>query len=112
MEIIEIRNRWKWGESIHLISEGGYGHCLLEFKDDTTWGFISGLVVHPSRQNCGIATVLIEKAEEITLKEGFNLVCLSVEKQRQWQFEWYKRIGYEVYDEDEEEYWLRKYIRR
>lgn len=109
MNILEIKNRWKWGYNYHLIFDC-YGLLNVEFKDNTTWGFLSGLVVHPSKQNQGIATYLMKKAEEITLREGFNLVCLSVEKQRKWQFEWYKRLGYEVYDEDEEEYWLRKYI--
>lgn len=110
MEIVEIKNKWKWGYNYHLIADG-CGLLTVEFKDNTTWGFLSGLIVHPSRQNQGIATNLMKKAEEITLREGFNLVCLSVEKQRKCQFEWYKRLGYEVYDEDEEEYWLRKYIK-
>lgn len=108
MEILEIKNRWNWGENIHLICEGGYGHCLLEFKDDTSWGYIDGLVVHPSRQNCGIATALIEKAENLTKEEGFDLVALSVEKERKWQKKWYERLGYEVYDEDDELYYMKK----
>ena len=111
MKIIEIRNRWYWGENIHLIYEGGYGHCLLEFKDDTTWGYIDGLVVHFSKQNQGIATALIEKAEKLTKDEGFDLIALSVEKERKWQKEWYERLGYEVYDEDDELYYMRKQLK-
>lgn len=109
MEIVEIKNRWNWGYNYHLIANN-YGLLTVEFEDNTTWSFLSGLIVHPSKQNQGIATYLMKKAEEITLREGFDLICLSVEKHRKWQFEWYKRLGYEVYDEDEEEYWLRKYI--
>lgn len=110
MEIVEIRNRWHWGESINLISEG-CGLLKLEFVDGTHWGFISGLVVHPSRQKQGIATGLMMKAEDIVKNEGFDLIAISVEKDREWQFNWYKRLGYEVYDEDDDEYWLRKYIK-
>ena len=110
MKILEIRNRWNWGENIHLIYEGGYGHCLLEFKDNTTWGYIDGLVVHPSSQKQGIATMLMEKAEKLIKDEGFDLVALSVEKERKWQREWYERLGYEVYDEDDELYYMRKYL--
>ena len=108
MDILEIRNRWYWGENIHLISEGGYGHCLLEFKDDTTWGFISGLVVHSSKQNQGIATMLMEKVENLTKDNGFDIIALAVEKERKWQKEWYERLSYEVYDEDDELYYMRK----
>ena len=110
MEIVEIRNRWSWGENIHLICEGGYGHCLLEFKDDTNWGYICDLVVHPSRQNQGIATALIEKAEILTKDKCFNLAILYVEKERKWQKKWYERLGYEVYGEDDKLYFMRKYL--
>lgn len=110
MEILEIRNRWYWGENIHLISDGGYGLCELEFKDDTSWGFISGLVVHPSIQNQGIATALIKKAEILTKEEGFTLTVLYVEKERKWLIDWYKRLGYEVYGGDDELYYMRKYL--
>ena len=82
--------------------------CTLEFKDNTTWGYIDGLVVHSSRQNQGIATKLIEKAERLTKDEGFDIVALSVEKERKWQREWYKRLGYEIYDEDDELYYMKK----
>lgn len=110
MEIIEIKNRWNWGYTCQLIGDG-CSSLVIEFKDDTDWGYLRGLVVHFSKQRQGIATCLIKKAEEIILREGFNIVSLSVEKERKWEFEWYKRMGYEVYDEDEEEYWLRKYIK-
>lgn len=108
--MLEIRTRWYWGENIHLIYDGGYGLCTLEFKDDTSWGFISGLVVHPSRQNQGIATKLIKKAEKLTKDEGFHLTALYVEKERKWQKEWYQRLGYEIYGGDEELYYMRKYL--
>ena len=107
MEIIGIENKWNWGYCFDLICEG-CGLCNVEFKDGTTWGYISGLVVHPSRQHQGIATRLMERAEEIVKEEGYDLVALSVEKQRKWVIEWYKRQGYEVYDEDPEYYYLRK----
>lgn len=51
------------------------------------------------------------KAEDIVKNEGFDLIAISVEKDREWQFNWYKRLGYEVYDEDDDEYWLGKYIK-
>lgn len=110
MEIIEIKNKWYWGYTYHLICDG-CSSLVVEFKDNTDWGYLFGLVVNSSNQNKGIASHLMKKAEEIILREGFNVVHLSVEKERKWQFEWYKRLGYEVYDEDEEEYWLRKYIK-
>lgn len=110
MEILEIKNKWSWGETINLICEG-CGLCTLEFLYTTTWGYVSGLMVHPSRQKQGIATMLMEKAESLTKDYGFDIIKLGVEKGRKWQKEWYERLGYEVYDKDEELYYMKKELK-
>lgn len=107
MEIVEIENRWDWGETINMICEG-CGVCCLEFKDDTEWGYVSGLTVHPSRRRQGIAGRLMEKAEDECVYYGYPEIRLDVEKTRRFQFEWYKRLGYEVWAEDDELYYMKK----
>lgn len=107
MEIVEIDNRWTWGETINLICEG-CGLCSLEFKDGTEWGYVSGLCVHPSRRRQGIAGRLMSKAEDLVRYYGYGEIRLDVEKGRVFQFEWYKRLGYEVWAEDDELYYMKK----
>lgn len=109
MSIVEIENRWFWGSTIKLICDG-CGVCEVEFKDNTDWGYISGLCVHPSRRRQGIATRLMEKAEEEVRYYEYKEIRLDVEKVRRFQYEWYKRLGYEVYYEDEELYYMKKVI--
>lgn len=105
--IIEIENSWYWGNTITLICDG-CGLCDIEFMKDTDWGYVCSLTVHPSRRRQGIATRLMEKAEELVLSEGYNVIKLAVEKKRVFQYEWYKKLGYEDYDQDEELYHMKK----
>lgn len=99
-KITEIKNSWNWGYAYHLL-KNNCGHIKIEFKNDTNWGYLSGLVVEPRRLKQGIATKLIQKAEEIIKREGFDLAVLTVDKDREWVKDWYERMGYEVYDEDD-----------
>ena len=105
--IVEIKNNWNWGYTIHLI-KNGCSHIEIEFKNDTTWGYLSGLMVEPRRMKQGIATKLMQKAEEIIKREGLDLAVLSVDKDREWVKDWYERMGYEVYDEDDLYWDMRK----
>ena len=105
--MVEIENRWNWGYNIHIICDG-CGICCVEFLDDTDWGYVDGLMVHKSRQRQGIATRMMERSEEIVKEEGYSEIRLDVEKGRNFQFDWYKRLGYEVYDEDDKMYYMKK----
>lgn len=71
-------------------------------------GYVSGLCVHPSRRRQGVAGRLMEKAEEECVNYGYGEIRLDVEKTRRFQFEWYKRLGYEVWAEDDELYYMKK----
>lgn len=100
MESVEIENRWKWGYTVTLIQDG-CGTLEIQFEDGFGWGYICGLMVHPSRRRQGIATELMRKAEEVIRREGYDEAQLKVEKEQYWVVEWYKRLGYKmIYDYD------------
>ena len=51
---------------------------------------------------------MFKKAEEECIYYRYGEIRLDVEKTRRFQYEWYKRLGYEVYYEDEELYYMKK----
>lgn len=109
MDIVEIYNEWKWGATIKLICNG-CGVCTLEYKNGTDWGYIYGLTVHQNYRKQGIATALMNRVEELVKKKGYHKIRLDVEKDRLFQYEWYKRLGYETWAEDDELYFMEKEI--
>lgn len=105
--IVKIFNKWIWGSTIEFICDG-VGVCNVEFLDTTTWGYINGLTVSDEERRKGIGTRLMNEAESSIKNAGFNESRLDVEVTREWQFKWYKRIGYEVYHQDETLYYMKK----
>lgn len=109
MEAVEIRNKWNWGYSITLIQDG-CGTVEIQFENGYNWGYITGLVVHQSRQRQGIGTMLIKRAEEIIKEEGYDEAQLWVEKEREWTYEWYKRLGYKTIMDNDGYFKMRKLL--
>lgn len=109
MEAIVIKNKWNWGYSVHIIQDG-CGIVEIQFEDGYEWGYIKGLVVHPSRQKQGIATLLLKKAEEVIKEEGFDEAQLWVEKEQEWVYEWYQRLGYKKIIDQDGYYKMRKML--
>lgn len=109
MEILQIENKWNWGYEITLISEG-CGIVEIQFENGYEWGYITNLKVHPSRKKQGIATGLMQKAEEVIKEEGYDEAQLWVEKEREWVYEWYKRMGYKMITDKDGFYKMRKML--
>ena len=107
--IVEIDERWTWGLSVMLICDG-YGVCQVQFKNGTDWGYVCGLMVHKSKRRQGIATRLMKRVEEIVKDFGYDKIMLEVETDRLFQYEWYVRLGYERWEEDDELYYMQKRI--
>lgn len=107
--IVKIFNDWNWGSTISIICDG-VGVCGVEFLDTTSWGYIYGLTVSKDYRREGIGSRLINEAERSIILRGFKEVRMDVEKTRKWQFEWYRRLGYEVYHEDEVLYYMKKVL--
>ena len=80
--------------------------------DTTHWGYIYGLIVDPEQRRKGIGTELIKYCEDYILSKGFEEARLAVEVGRTFQKEWYIRLGYEVYDEDGDLFYLKKKLHK
>ena len=109
MKIVEIKNTWKWGYSIQLICDG-VGTLEIQFENGYEWGYVTNLAVHPSKQKKGIATRMMQRAEEIIKEEGYDEAQLWVEQEREWTYEWYKRLGYKTIITQDGFYKMRKLL--
>lgn len=106
--IQRIDNEWLWGKDVTLLMDNK-GMVEIQFEDGCEWGYICDLKVADEHRHQGIATALMEKCEDI-IKEQYEEAQLRVEKEREWQMEWYKRLGYKVIQTDNNYYTLRKLL--
>lgn len=98
---------WKWGKSTIVLIDN-CGIINIQFENGYYYGYISDLKVSPKNRRQGIATELMKKAESLIIENGFNEAQLKVEKDHSFQYEWYKRLGYNVIIEDEDYFYMRK----
>lgn len=52
----------------------------------------------------------MKRVEDIVKDFGYDKIMLEVETDRTFQYEWYVRLGYEKWAEDEELYYMEKKI--
>lgn len=99
----------------HLIYTEG-GSVQLEFYDppcnDGTTAYIGNLWVDENHRRKGIATALMDKAEEIARTHNHEHVTLfwAEKSTPKAIFEWYKSRGYVVYYRDSNRIYLRKML--
>ncbi len=99
----------------HLIYTVG-GSVQLEFydppADDGTTAYIGNLWVDESHRRKGIATALMDKAEEIARERQHEHVTLfwAILSTPRAILEWYERRGYGIYARNNNRIYLRKVL--
>lgn len=76
-----------------------YGHI-----DDETPSFAISL--YKNYRNCGIGTALMKKMIDALKENGYKQASLAVQKSN-YAVKLYKKVGFEIVDESEEEYIMR-----
>jgi len=96
------RNKWIWGRAWVIVTENGSG--IVKVSQDPEEGVVlSGLSVLPENRNQGIGTELVKEAERIVQDEiGEEEICLCVESWNKDLIGWYKKLGYQVYNQGRE----------
>jgi ribosomal protein S18 acetylase RimI-like enzyme len=110
MKFVIHENNVIWGTAWHIITTDGKGHIAASIEyDNNDMIFFSGLSVYEDSRNKGYGKSLIAEAESIGVKSCVKSFRLNVDKGREELLEYYKKLGYEVFDENDNEYELVKY---
>ena len=100
----------------YLIYTDG-GSVVLEFYDppanDGTTAYIGNLWVDENHRRKGIATALMDKAEEIARTHNYEHVTLfwAEKSTPKAILEWYERRGYVAYYRDSNRIYMRKVLK-
>ena len=110
MKVIYHDNKWYWGNTTTIITEGCMGMVELQYDNNyPTVAFIKGLSVHKSARKCGIGNTLLELCHQEALKKGMKFLQLNV-LQDSWLVDWYKRKGFTTIYKDEHEFTMWKQL--
>lgn len=100
-----------WGTVTYIMEEHGRAFArMYQYKEDSATIYLDSLSVGKSIRKQGVGTKLQEIREGIGKKMGAKDSFLWVLKDS-WMHDWYKRRGYEDYNEYEEDanyIWMRK----
>ena len=105
MKVIYHNCTWWWGETVKIFLSGGEGTIEVQLDKSTpNTAYLSGLSVLPESRRQQLGKQLIEYATNVAIDKGKKLLQLSAEKNNDWLVNWYKRLGFEVWSEEEHEY--------
>ena len=92
-----------WGYSVKLTEINNNGHASFYlYNDDPETIYLCNLRVRHSARNQGLGTEFQRLRENIGRELGFTKSCLASKKDL-WMAEWYKRRGYEEFEDNEVE---------
>jgi ribosomal protein S18 acetylase RimI-like enzyme len=82
------------------------GFCLGDIKES----MLSRLYIHPDYINKGYGTQLLDLFENILLKNNKSYITLSCDKLNDIGITYYKKHGFTIIDEEDEDYVLKKIL--
>lgn len=89
------KNKYYWGITELIIANDGDGVVTVEYRYDRTDACISNLSVYYSARNKGLATELMNKAEELAREKKKTAIQLFIEENDTVQY-LYEKLGYKV----------------
>ena len=105
MKVIYHNCTWWWGETVKIFLPSGEGIIEVQLDKSTpNTAYLSGLSVLPECRCQQLGKQLIEYATNVAIDKGKKFLQLSAEKNNEWLVNWYKRLGFEVWSEEEHEY--------
>ena len=105
MKVIYHNCTWWWGETVKIFLSSGEGIIEVQLDKSTpNTAYLSGLSVLPECRRQQLGKQLIEYATNVAIDKGKKFLQLSAEKNNEWLINWYKRLGFEIWSEEEHEY--------
>ena len=83
------------------------GFCLGDIEESK----LSRLYIHPDYFNKGYGTLLLAMFENLLIKNMKGYITLSCDKLNDIGLAYYKKHGFNIIDEDDEDYVLRKILK-
>jgi ribosomal protein S18 acetylase RimI-like enzyme len=87
-----------------LIDQKIVGFCLGDIKESS----LNRLYIQPECFNKGYGTLLLEMFEKCLIDNGRNYITLSCDRLNTIGLPYYKKHGFKIMDEDDEDYTLKK----
>ena len=107
MRYIHHINRWSFGTTDYIIAPDGRSIVRISYYDDfPDAAFINGLSVFHEERGKGRARDIMREAEESIREKGIKIVFIDSEEE--WIAKWYMRLGFELYDEKDGIFKLKK----
>lgn len=105
MKVIYHNCTWWWGETVKIILSSGQGIIEVQLDKSTpNIAYLSGLSVLPECRRQQLGKQLIEYATNIAIDKGKKFLLLTADKTNEWLVNWYKRLGFEIWSEEEHQY--------
>ncbi len=79
-------------------------------QEENEYLYLDDFSVTNSYRSIGIGTNLIYKAEEYAKSLNVHTILLHVEKSNKYAYNFYKRLGYTIYKDEDSRYLLKKDI--
>ena len=98
MKVIYHNCTWWWGETVKIILSSGQGIIEVQLDKSTpNIAYLSGLSVLPECRRKQLAT-------NVSIDKGKKFLQLTADKTNEWLVNWYKRLGFEIWSEEEHQY--------
>ena len=105
MKVIYHNCTWWWGETVKIILSSGQGIIEVQLDKSTpNIAYLSGLSVLPESRRNQLGTQLIAYATKVAIDKGLKFLQLTADKTNEWLVNWYKRLGFEIWSEEEHQY--------
>ena len=105
MKVIYHNCTWWWGETVNIFLSNGEGTIEVQIEKSTpNTAYFRGLSVLPESRRHQLGTQLIAYATKVAIDKGLKFLQLTADKNNDWLVNWYKRLGFEIWSEEEHEY--------
>ena len=105
MKVIYHNCTWWWGDTVVIFLANGEGTIEVQLEKSTpNTAYLRGLSVLPESRRHQLGTQLIAYATKVAIDKGMKFLQLTADKTNEWLVNWYKRLGFEIWSEEEHEY--------